>query len=104
MRTAGDRLFVESRIIVAMRLPKAASYGEPRTNGGEVIMDALMLSRLQFAVATLFHFFFVPLTLGLSFLIAIMETQYVRTRDEEYKRMAKFWGKLFIINFVLGVV
>ncbi len=67
-------------------------------------MDAVFLSRLQFAVATLFHFFFVPLTLGLSVLIAIMETQYVRTRDEQYVRMAKFWGKLFVINFVLGVV
>ena len=81
MRTSGDRPFVESRTIVANRLPKAASYGEPRTNGGEVIMDALMLSELPFAVATLFHFFFVPLSLGLWFLIAIMEAQYVRTRE-----------------------
>ncbi|MGO9566704.1 MAG: cytochrome ubiquinol oxidase subunit I, partial [Desulfomonilaceae bacterium] len=67
-------------------------------------MDAVMLSRLQFAVATYFHFLFVPLTLGLSVLVAIMETQYVRTRDEEYKRMTKYWGKLFVINFALGVV
>jgi cytochrome d ubiquinol oxidase subunit I len=67
-------------------------------------MDAVMLSRLQFAVATYFHFLFVPLTLGLSLLVAIMETQYVRTGDEECKRMAKFWGKLFVINFALGVV
>jgi len=67
-------------------------------------MDAVMLSRLQFAVATYFHFLFVPLTLGLSVLTAIMETQYVRTGDEEYKRMTKFWGKLFVINFALGVV
>jgi len=67
-------------------------------------MDVLTLSRLQFAVATLFHFLFVPLTLGLSFLVAIMETIYVRTGNEEYKRMAKFWGKIFLINFALGVV
>ncbi|MCA1959425.1 MAG: cytochrome ubiquinol oxidase subunit I [Desulfomonile sp.] len=67
-------------------------------------MDAVMLSRLQFAVATYFHFLFVPLTLGLSLLVAIIETQYVRTGDEEYKRMVKFWGKLFVINFALGVV
>lgn len=67
-------------------------------------MDALMLSRLQFAVATFFHFIFVPLTLGLSILVAIMETVYVRTGDEEYRRMAKFWGKIFIINFAVGVV
>lgn len=67
-------------------------------------MDVLMLSRLQFAMATMFHFIFVPLTLGLSILVAIMETRYVRTGDEMYKRMTKFWGKLFVINFVLGVV
>lgn len=67
-------------------------------------MDALMLSRLQFAVATYFHFLFVPLTLGLSILVAIMETQYLRTGIEEYKRMTKFWGKLFVINFAIGVV
>jgi cytochrome d ubiquinol oxidase subunit I len=52
----------------------------------------------------MFHFIFVPLTLGLSILVAIMETKYVRTGDETYKRMTKFWGKLFVINFVLGVV
>lgn len=67
-------------------------------------MDALTLSRLQFAVATYFHFLFVPLTLGLSMLVALMETQYVRSGDEDYKRMAKFWGKLFLINFAVGVV
>ncbi len=67
-------------------------------------MDVLMLSRLQFAAATFFHFLFVPLTLGLSVLVAIMETKYVRTGDEEYKRMTKFWGKLFLINFAIGVV
>jgi len=67
-------------------------------------MDVLMLSRLQFAAATFFHFLFVPLTLGLSILIAIMETIYVRTGDEEYRRMAKFWGRIFLVNFAVGVV
>lgn len=67
-------------------------------------MDVLLLSRLQFAMATMFHFIFVPLTLGLSILVAIMETKYVRTGDETFKRMAKFWGKLFLINFALGIV
>lgn len=67
-------------------------------------MDVVLLSRLQFAVATFFHFIFVPLTLGLSVMVAIMETQFVRTRDETYRRMAKFWGKLFLINFAIGVV
>src|SRR4030065_415108 len=67
-------------------------------------MDVLMLSRLQFAAATFFHFLFVPLTLGLSILIAIMETKYVRTGDEEYRRMAKFWGRIFLVNFAVGRV
>ena len=67
-------------------------------------MDVLMLSRLQFAAATFFHFLFVPLTLGLSLLVAFMETRFVQTGDEQYKRMAKFWGKLFLINFAIGVV
>ncbi len=67
-------------------------------------MDVLLLTRLQSAVATYFHFLFVPLTLGLSLMIAIMETKYVRTGDEDYKRMAKFWGKIFLINFAIGVV
>lgn len=67
-------------------------------------MDVVFLSRLQFAMATMFHFIFVPLTLGLSLLVAIMETIYVKTGDETYKNMAKFWGKLFLINFAIGVV
>jgi cytochrome d ubiquinol oxidase subunit I len=67
-------------------------------------MDALALSRLQFATTTIYHFFFVPLTLGLSVLVAIMETLYVRTGDDVYKKMTKFWGKLFLINFAMGVV
>lgn len=67
-------------------------------------MDVVMLSRLQFAVTVFFHFIFVPLTLGLSVMLAIMETKYVRTGNELYKRMTKFWGKLFLINFTLGVV
>ena len=67
-------------------------------------MDAVFLSRLQFGAAAFFHFLFVPLTLGLSILVAIMETKYVKTGDEDYKRMAKFWGKLFLINFAIGIV
>jgi len=67
-------------------------------------MDVLMLSRLQFAAATFFHFLFVPLTLGLSVMVAIMETRYARSGDEIYLKMTKFWGKLFLINFAIGVV
>lgn len=67
-------------------------------------MDVLTLSQLQFAATSIYHFFFVPLTLGLSVLVAIMETIYFRTGQETYKRMAKFWGTLFLINFAMGVV
>ncbi len=61
------------------------------------------LSRLQFAITALYHFLFVPLTLGLSFLMAIMESVYVMTGLPVYKEMTKFWGKLFGINYALGV-
>lgn len=66
-------------------------------------MDPLILARWQFAITTVYHFFFVPLTLGLAVLIAIMETLYVRSGDETWKRLTKFWGKLFLINFAIGV-
>ncbi len=61
------------------------------------------VSRLQFALTALFHFIFVPLTLGMSFLLAIMESAYVLTQKTIYRDMTKFWGKLFGINFALGV-
>ena len=67
-------------------------------------MDATILARWQFAIVTIYHFFYVPLTLGISIFIAIIETKYVKTGDEMYKRMAKFWGKIFLINFAIGVV
>ncbi|MBN1680455.1 MAG: cytochrome ubiquinol oxidase subunit I [Anaerolineae bacterium] len=67
-------------------------------------MDALDLARLQFAVTTTYHFFFVPLTLGLSILTAIMQTMWVRTDNPVYRQMTRFWGKLFVINFAMGVV
>ena len=67
-------------------------------------MDPLILSRLQFAAATMFHFIFVPLTLGLAIMIAWMETRYARTGDKIWLDMTRFWGKLFLINFALGVV
>lgn len=67
-------------------------------------MDVLSLSRFQFAMTAIFHFIFVPLTLGLSILVAYMESRYVATRDEQYLRMTWFWGKLFLVNFALGVV
>jgi cytochrome d ubiquinol oxidase subunit I len=65
--------------------------------------DVVILSRLQFAVTALYHFLFVPLTLGLSLMLAIMESVYVMTGREIWKRMTKFWGLLFGINFAMGV-
>jgi len=67
-------------------------------------MDVVDLSRLQFALTSMFHWIFVPLTLGLSLVTAYMETRYVTSGDEMYLRMTKFWGKLFLINFALGIV
>ena len=66
-------------------------------------LDIVGLSRLQFAMTALYHFLFVPLTLGLSMLLAIMETVYVMTGRPIWRQMTKFWGTLFGINFVLGV-
>ena len=66
-------------------------------------MEQLLFARWQFAITTVYHFLFVPLTLGLSILVAIMHTQYYRTNDIKYRQMTKFWGKLFLINFALGV-
>ncbi|PCI07545.1 MAG: cytochrome d terminal oxidase subunit 1 [Gammaproteobacteria bacterium] len=68
-----------------------------------IIEEVVDLSRLQFALTALFHFLFVPLTLGLTFLLAIMESVYVMTGKQIYKDMTRFWGKLFGINFALGI-
>jgi cytochrome d ubiquinol oxidase subunit I len=65
--------------------------------------DVVTLSRLQFALTALYHFLFVPLTLGLVWMLAIMESVYVMTGHEVWKRMVQFWGVLFGINFAMGV-
>jgi cytochrome d ubiquinol oxidase subunit I len=67
-------------------------------------MDQVLLARIQFASTTIFHFFFVPLSIGLVFMVALMETMYVVKKSNMYKKMAKFWGHLFLINFAVGVV
>lgn len=67
------------------------------------LMDVVDWSRAQFALTAMYHWLFVPLTLGLGFICAIMETMYVRTGDEFWKRTVKFWMKLFGINFAIGV-
>ena len=66
-------------------------------------MDIVELSRLQFAITALYHFIFIPLTLGLSILLGIMETVYVMTGRTIWRDMVKFWGVLFGINFAMGV-
>lgn len=67
-------------------------------------MDVITLSRLQFAITTIYHFLFVPLSLGLSLLVAILSTIYLKNGNIVYKRLAKLFGKLFIISFAMGVV
>ena len=67
------------------------------------MMDLVTISRLQFAITALYHFLFVPLTLGLSVLLGIMETVYVMSGREIWRDMVKFWGILFGINFAMGV-
>src|SRR5215208_1868419 len=67
-------------------------------------MDPITLSRLQFALTTVYHWLFVPLTLGLGWFVAFMQTRYYQTKDETWRTMSKFWGKLFLINFAIGVV
>ena len=67
-------------------------------------MDEILLSRWQFAITATYHFLFIPITLGLSIFIALLETFYVKTKDQRYKQLTKFWGKLFLVNFAMGVV
>ncbi len=66
-------------------------------------MDPLDIARWQFGITTVYHFWLVPLTLGLGPVVAVMQTLYLRTGNPRYLRMAKFWGKLYLINFILGV-
>ncbi|MBM6957221.1 cytochrome ubiquinol oxidase subunit I [Ligilactobacillus salivarius] len=67
-------------------------------------MSILSLARFQFAMTTIFHFFFVPFSIGMVFMVALMETCYVRTKNEAYKKMTKFWGNIFLLSFAVGVV
>ncbi|MCH3921656.1 cytochrome ubiquinol oxidase subunit I [Limosilactobacillus sp.] len=67
-------------------------------------MSIVSLARFQFAMTTIFHFFFVPFSIGTVFVVAIMETLYVRTKDPSYKKMTKFWGNIFMLSFAVGVV
>ncbi len=76
-------------------------YPAPRTRP---FMETLDLARWQFAATTIYHFMFVPLTIGLATLVAVMQTAWVRTDNPTYLRMTRFWGKLLLVNFAIGVV
>src|SRR5699024_9320521 len=67
-------------------------------------MEALDLARWQFGITTVYHFFFVPLTIGLVLLVAVFQTIWHRRGDERYLRLTRFFGKLFLINFAMGLV
>lgn len=71
---------------------------------GILKMSELVLARAQFTITTLFHFLFVPLSIGLAFIVAVMQTFYLVKKEEVYRKMAKFWGTFFLINFAVGVV
>lgn len=67
-------------------------------------MDVLDLARWQFGITTVFHFLFVPLSMGLSAIVAGFHTAWVRTDADRYLRLTRFFGKLLIVNFAVGVV
>jgi len=67
-------------------------------------MEALDIARWQFGITTVYHFFYVPLPIGLAPLVAIMQTMWVRTQDDRWLKLTKFFGKLLLINFAIGVV
>ncbi|GIP33444.1 cytochrome ubiquinol oxidase subunit I [Paenibacillus sp. J2TS4] len=67
-------------------------------------MEALELARWQFGITTIYHFLFVPLSIGLAYLIAFMQTMYVFKKDDKYKQMTKFWARIFLLTFAVGVV
>jgi cytochrome d ubiquinol oxidase subunit I len=68
-----------------------------------MLMDAELLSRIQFAITIMFHYIFPPLTIGLGLLMVIMEGMYLKTRDKQYETMARFWTRIFALNFAMGV-
>ena len=81
------------------------SRAKPVTSDSKVpAMDAQLIARWQFGITTVYHFFFVPITIALSMLVAVMQTVWLKTRNDRYLRLTKFYGKLFLINFALGVV
>jgi cytochrome d ubiquinol oxidase subunit I len=86
------------------RIVYPTSANGPARPDGRTRMDALDLARWQFGITTVYHFIFVPLTIGLAPMVAIMQTMWHRTGDERWLKLTKFFGKLFLINFAMGVV
>src|SRR5437899_3262183 len=76
----------------------------PQAGRTEVGMSALDLARIQFASTSIYHFFFVPVTIGLAFLVAILHTLWYRSGNDQHLRLTKFFGTLFLINVAVGVV
>src|SRR5436190_3788609 len=93
--------------VLSYRVGPFGTFGtDPGRSGSANLyrVDRLDLARWQFGVTTVYHFFFVPLTIGLAALVAGLQTAWVRTGDPKYLRATKFWGRLFLINFAMGVV
>jgi cytochrome d ubiquinol oxidase subunit I len=65
-------------------------------------MGSDTIARWQFGITTVYHYFFVPVTIALSLLVAVLQTQWNRTGSDRYLRLTKFYGKLFLINFAMG--
>jgi len=101
LRVIKPELIISRSCTLLRRLPSGNTAACEEQ--GVLMLDIVELSRLQFALTAMYHFLFVPLTLGMAFLLAIMETVYVLSGKQIYKDMTKFWGKLFGINFALGV-
>lgn len=93
---------VVARALIGPQAVEAPSPPQVKVSA-MISSEVVDLSRLQFAITALYHFLFVPLTLGLSWLLVIMESVYVMTGKPIYKDMTQFWGKLFLINFAMGV-
>ena len=82
----------------------SSSGPAPRAVVGKgALLDPLDIARWQFGITTVYHFMMVPLTIGLGLVVATLQTMWHRTGKDQYLRMTKFWGKLFLINFIMGV-
>jgi len=82
---------------------RTVSWNDASVAMTTLAVSAVDLARIQFATTSIYHFFFVPLTLGLGPLVAVMQTMWHRTRDERWLRLTHFFGTLFLINFAIGV-